>query len=80
MANCKLHSYFAHWRGVNERSDVMTQKNFREMLCRRYNSIIHQAFNTWRKGHAHKNKTKENVRNSELVEEQGDLQSSNLEL
>lgn len=80
MANSKLYSYFNHWRGVQERSEVMIQKNFRELLCRRYNSITHQAFNNWRKGYAHFNKTRETVRNTDLVEEGGVLQTSNLEL
>ena len=63
MANSKLYSYFNQWKGVQERAEVMTQKNFREMLCRRYNAIMHQAFNTWRKGHAHKSKEIQNLRN-----------------
>jgi len=80
MANSKLYSYFNHWVGVLERREILTQKNFRELLCRRYNSLIHQAFNTWRTGHAHGGKAKEMMRNAELVEESGGLQGDNLEL
>lgn len=41
MANAKLMSYWVQWAEVTQSSEHRLQKNFKELLCRRYNGIMH---------------------------------------
>jgi hypothetical protein len=57
MALAKAASYLNHWKDVIERHQVILNQGLRDLLLRRYTTIIHMSFNRWRQGQAFKLRT-----------------------
>lgn len=46
--------YFNKWKGVQQRKQVLINKNMKAMIIRRWQMSLRDAFNLWKKGKAHK--------------------------
>lgn len=70
MANAKLTSYFQQWVDHLDSHTFKVQKNFKELLCKRYNTLMHQAWACWVAGKDNHKQTK-TKENNEMLMEQG---------
>ena len=80
MAKAKLDTYFRQWSEHTEAHTYKKDKNFKELLCRKYNSTMQQAWNYWTQGLGHHKKKEMNIQNDIMMESGEQLQKKNIEI
>lgn len=65
--------YFNKWKGVLKRSNVMINDNLKQMLIKRWQMSMRDAFDLWKKGKGHKEITMQQMEMCELQEEGSNL-------
>jgi len=62
-------SYFFKWKGVCVRDKVFINQNLKQMIIKRFQGRLRDAFNLWKKGKAHKEIKQQEMTIVEMQEE-----------
>jgi hypothetical protein len=66
MIRTWLGSYFYKWRDMQERKQFGVSVHLKDLVIRAYKLRVQSAFNTWKKGKAHKEITQQQATIMEL--------------
>ena len=69
----QIAEYFNKWKNVKDRHNVMLNQNLKQMIIKRWQQSMRDAFDLWKKGKAHKEITMQEMTMVEMQEEGSNL-------